>query len=100
VFNFLTKLKTTYLFISNTFPACFTTHKDTLGTHSSSFSANYTQTPLTSTFFKEVYNKIIFTSTLTSTDFTSFTYRKISLVWLLYRFAVKAKMRVIYYANN
>ncbi len=48
---------------------------------------------------------MVFTSNLTQfgTNFIEFkanAFRKISLVWLLYRFAVKAKMRVIYYTNN
>ena len=48
---------------------------------------------------------MVFASNWTSTNslFNTFnvsTYRKINLTWLLYRFAVKAKMRTIYYANN
>jgi hypothetical protein len=86
VFNFFLKAKTIYSFLINTFPACLVTHNNaTFNSNGAFYSSCYNKTPLTSTFFKEVYHKVVFTSNLTQfgTNFIEFkanAFRKISLV--------------------
>ena len=105
MFNRAIKWTTLRLYIFSTFPACLVTHSTNTLTVSK-YKTYYTesqftssQIPTDSSFFKKTFYNIVFLFK-TNHYFSFSTYRRINLVWLLYRFATQAKMRVVYYANN